>query len=152
MTTASDIIACARQFLGVRFAHQGRTLEGLDCLGLLIVTAQAAGLTIEGEEVGTLDIPHYGNRPDAQLLRQKLDGHLLPIDRGGVREGDVVLLKVDGLPQHLALITDYPMDGELGMIHAYAPARCVVEHRYDEHWRRQTYAAYRLPNVSALKH
>lgn len=151
MTTASDIIACARQFLGVRFAHQGRTPEGLDCLGLLIVTAQAAGVTIAGEEVSSVDIPHYGNRPDVQLLRKKLDGHLLSIDRSAVCEGDVVLLKVDGLPQHLALITNYPMVGELGMIHAYAPARCVVEHRYDEHWRQQTYAAYRLPDILAVK-
>jgi hypothetical protein len=119
MTTAGDIIACARQFIGVRFAHQGRTLEGLDCLGLLLISAQTVGLTVDGEEVNAFDIPHYGTRPDAQLLRKKLDSHLLPIERSIIREGDVALLKIDGLPQHLALITNYPMHGELGMIHAY---------------------------------
>lgn len=71
--------------------------------------------------------------------------------RGVDRESETMLgmLKIDGVPQHLALITDYPMPGEMGMIHAYAPARKVVEHRYDPQWRRQTYAAYRILQPSA---
>ncbi|MDX2095657.1 MAG: NlpC/P60 family protein [Alphaproteobacteria bacterium] len=148
MTTACELIACARQFIGVRFAHQGRTKAGLDCLGLLILTAQTLGLQVAGEEVAALDVPHYGTRPDVLLLKEKLDTHLLPVARTALREGDVVLLKVQGVPQHLALLADYPMPGELAMIHAYAPARQVVEHRYDAHWRRDTYAAYRLPGLS----
>ena len=31
------------------------------------------------------------------------------------------------------------------MIHAYAPARKVVEHRYDSAWQKATQAVYRLP-------
>ena len=144
MTIAATLIACARQCIGVRFAHQGRTHEGLDCLGLLIVTAQISGVRIQGMDAAALDVPHYGTRPDASLLKHKLDTHLQLIAQSQVEEGDVVLLKVDGVPQHLALITDYPMAGELGMIHAYAQARKVVEHRYDAHWRKQTYAVYRI--------
>lgn len=148
MTNACDVIACARQFSGVRFMHQGRSAAGLDCLGLLILTARTLGLRFGDDAVDTLDIPTYGARPDVLLLKQKLDTHLNPIPLDTVREADVVVLKVDGLPQHLALITDYPMQGELGMIHAYAPARQVVEHRYDTQWRRQSYLAYRLPQLS----
>lgn len=150
MTTAATLIACARQFIGVRFAHQGRTPEGLDCLGLLILTAQTSGVRITGIEAAALDVPHYGTRPDAALLKHTLDTHLSAVTQAQVREGDVVLLKIDGVPQHLALITDYPMAGELGMIHAYAPARKVVEHRYDAHWRKQTYVVYRIAG-SALE-
>ena len=149
MTTARDVIACARQYAGVRFAHQGRSPAGLDCLGLLIVTAQTLGLTFDGEGVEALDIPTYGNRPDVVLLKQKLDRHLLPVALRDVREGDILLLKIEGSPQHLALVTDYPMPEELCMIHAYAPARQVVEHRYDPHWRRNSYMAYRLPQLIA---
>jgi len=148
MTTAGDIIACARLFIGVRFAHQGRTPEGLDCLGLLILTAQSLCLRIKDMDVAALDIPHYGTRPDAQALKEKLDAHLEPVSCGNLREGDIVLLKIAGVPQHLALITDYPMRGELGMIHAYAPARQVIEHRYDTHWRKETYAGYRMPSMT----
>lgn len=147
MTTPHEVIACAREFLGVRFSHQGRSVAGVDCLGLLLLTAQTLGLTFDGEGVEALDVPHYGTRPDALLLKQKLDTCLQPIGNADVREADIVLLKIDGMPQHLALLTDYPMAGELGMIHAYAPAREVVEHRYDVHWRRETYRAYRLPQL-----
>ena len=147
MTTSRDVIACARQSIGVRFAHQGRSAAGLDCLGLLILTAQTLGLQFDDDAVDALDIPNYGTRPDTLLLRKKLDKHLTPIHLRDVRMADVVVLKIDGLPQHLALITDYPMQGELGMIHAYAPARQVVEHRYDAHWRQNSYLAYRLPQL-----
>ena len=148
MKTASTLIACASELIGVRFAHQGRTSDGLDCLGLLLLAAKNAGITLNGLTPDALDVPHYGMRPDAQLLRQKLDTYLMPLAPHAVSAADVVLLKVDGLPQHLALLTDYPMKGELGMIHAYAPSRAVVEHRYDAHWRKQTYLAYRLPSIA----
>ncbi len=148
MTTPHEVIACARQFSGVRFAHQGRSVAGLDCLGLLLITAKTLGLQFEGVGVEAFDVPHYGTRPDAMLLRKKLDTHLHAIEKNEVREADIVLLKIDGMPQHLALLTDYPMTQELGMIHAYAPAREVVEHRYDEHWQRNTYRAYRLPQLA----
>ncbi len=151
MTTACDMIACARSHVGVRFAHQGRSIHGVDCLGLLILTAQQLQLRFEGKGAEELDVPHYGTRPDVLLLKEKLDTHLVPVAFAQVREGDVVLLKIDGSPQHLALLTDYPMQGELGMVHAYAPARKVVEHRYDALWRRETYAAYRLPMLCAKK-
>lgn len=147
MTTAGEVIACARQLIGVRFAHQGRSPLGLDCLGLLILVAQRLDLKFGGKPAIELDVPHYGARPDIALLKAKLDGHLVAIEAKQVGAGDIVLLKVMGSPQHLALLSDYPMAGELGMIHAYAPARQVVEHRYDRHWRNNLYAAYRLPQL-----
>ena len=147
MMVASELIACARRFSGVRFMHQGRSVHGLDCLGLLIITAQECALRFGGQSADALDVPQYGARPDVQMLKQKLDAHLVPIETHAAREGDVVLLKIDGSPQHLALLTDYPIAGELGMIHAYASARKVVEHRYDKDWKRATYAAYRLPQL-----
>jgi len=148
MATSHEVVACARQFLGVRFAHQGRSVAGLDCLGLLLITAQTLDFTFDGAGVEALDVHHYGTRPDAMLLKQKLDTHLQPIEKADVRAADILLLKINGMPQHLALLSDYPMANELGMIHAYAPAREVVEHRYDAHWRRNTYRAYRLPQLA----
>lgn len=147
MTTRHDIVACARQFLSVRFVHQGRSAEGLDCLGLLLAVADRAGLVFENLPAMEIDVPRYGMRPDVALLKAKLDQFLLPIAEQELAPGDVVLLKVDGSPQHLGIISDYPMAGEFGLIHAYAPVRKVVEHRYDTQWRRNTYACYRLPQI-----
>lgn len=145
MTSTHDIVAAARAYVGVRFAHQGRSAAGLDCLGLLIASADDCGLTFGGKPASGLDVPQYGTRPDVVLLHQKLSTYLTAIALESVCPGDVVVLKINGSPQHLALIADYPLSGELGMIHAYAPARAVVEHRYDAHWRTNTYAAFRLP-------
>ncbi len=147
MITSHDIIALARGYVGVRFAHQGRGRDGVDCLGLLIAVADECGLEFDGKPSSALDVPQYGSRPDVVALKQKLDAHLTPITRADVRPADIVVLKIDGSPQHLALITDYPMAEEMGMIHAYAPARKVVEHRYDKDWRHATYGAYRLPQL-----
>lgn len=147
MMAACSVVACARQLLGVRFTHQGRSVDGVDCLGLLIVVAQQLMLTFDGKQASELDVPQYGRRPDVAMLKHKLDSHLIPMPLKQLCVGDIVLLKVDGSPQHLALISDYPMPNELAMIHAYAQARQVVEHRYDVHWRRSSYAAYRLPQL-----
>lgn len=153
MIDSTAIVASARGCLGVPFVHQGRSSHGLDCLGLLLCVAEKLELTFDGQPASALDVPTYGMRPDVALLKAKLDRYLVEVSltptlsREQERRlcpGDIVLLKINGSPQHLAIITDYPMDGELGMIHAYAPAGKVVEHRYDRFWQRMTYAAYSL--------
>ena len=148
MTDRHAIVACARQLIGVRFAPQGRSVSGLDCLGLLLATATRAGLRFEQKPVASLDVVSYGMRPDTALLQAKLDHFLMPIPPVKIEPADILLLRIGGLPQHLAIVSDYPMAGEFGMIHAYAPARKVVEHRYDAAWRRDTHTAYRLPQLS----
>ena len=145
MTDPHTVVACAREFLGVRFAHQGRSRAGLDCLGLLLATAAAAGMYFDGTEACALDVPTYGLRPDTALLKHQLDRFLRPIAADALAPADILLLHVQGSPQHLAILSDYPATGTLGMIHAYAPARKVVEHRYDARWQRATAACYRLP-------
>jgi hypothetical protein len=151
MTKASGLIACARGYVGVRFAHQGRAKQtGVDCLGLLIAVAEEAGLCFDGMPPSALDRTDYGTYPDAEFLRARLEYFLAPVPFDEVREGDVLLLAIDGRAQHLALVTDYPVAGELGMIHAYAPARKVIEHRLDESWRKAIVGVYRLPLTVAV--
>lgn len=147
MTLRDEIVAHTRRYIDVPFVHQGRGESGVDCLGLLLMVAQKAARRFEAQQVTEIDVPTYGYRPDTVLLKQKLDRFLVPIPAKELMPADVVLLKVNGSPQHLAIICDYPMEGELGMIHAYAPARAVIEHRYDRAWRQDTYAAYRLPQL-----
>lgn len=144
-----DVIGAARRFLGAPFAHQGRSEAGLDCLGLLLVVADTLQLQFEQQAVSAIDVPNYGHRPDVIFLRKRLNHFLHEIDAAAAAPADVVLLKVNGSPQHLAILSDYPMAGERGMIHAYAPARKVIEHRYAPDWQRATYAAFRLPQLYA---
>jgi len=44
IVTGSDVVAQARKYMGVRWAHQGRSPAGMDCAGLVIRVAQDLGL------------------------------------------------------------------------------------------------------------
>lgn len=146
MTQRDHLVACARTFLDVRFKHQGRHPQsGLDCLGLLIATAQKSGLTFHGMPPAALDNRQYGARPDTNYLQTALKRYLRPVSEPQL--GDVLLLNIEGRPQHLALVSDYPMNEQLGMIHAYAMARKVVEHRLDERWRNAIHRVFRIPSL-----
>lgn len=142
MPPRQQLIACARAFLGVRFVHQGRNRQGLDCLGLLIASAAAAGIRLQGQCPMAFDERQYSLRPDTELLQLKLAGCLQQVN--DPRVGDVVLFSILGRPQHLALVSDYPAANALGIIHAYAPARQVVEHRFDDGWHKRLVQVYRL--------
>jgi hypothetical protein len=130
--TRDDIVAIARGYLGVRFSHQGRVRkEGLDCLGFLLAVAY--------------DRRDYGARPDTEFLQGKLGTLLQAIPTQELGVADILLLRIDGRPQHLAMVSDYPEADEYGIIHAYAPARKVVEHRLDTAWKQAIFGVYRLP-------
>ncbi len=137
------IVAEARKLLGVKFHHQGRSaVTGLDCLGLLVLVAERVGLEFEGVRASSHDRKDYGHNPDTTALQAGLERFLCRVDEPCV--GDVGLFRIDGRPQHLAIISDYPAPDTYGMIHAYAPLKKVVEHRLDEGWQSQLAAMYRF--------
>lgn len=152
MTLQTDIVTAARGWLGTRFAHQGRVKAtaqhkgGCDCLGLLVGVAKELGLRRrEGTALRALsdyDRTDYGHIPDGARLQFLLEEALVPVTVQEVEPGDILLFRFDGNPQHLAIVSDYPQG--LGIIHAYAEARKVIEHRLDEAWRGRIVRAYRF--------
>lgn len=149
MTITNDgIVAAARGWLGTRFHHQGRLKKtdkhkgGVDCLGLLIGIAKEVDLRLpDGSPAVSLDSTDYTHHPDTEYLQQQLLRALVPIPIGGIAPGNILLLCIDGFPQHLAIVSD--MLQGLGIIHAYAPARRVVEHHFDGWWQARVQAAFR---------
>lgn len=152
MITGQLIAVEARRWLGTRFRHQGRVMKtashagGVDCLGLLIGVAKALNLHGVDRETGAqvrlaeLDSLNYGHRPDGENLRRTLERYLNVVD-GEWLEGDILLCNLDGNPQHLAIVgskTPYTI------IHAYAGARCVVEHGMDDFWLSAVVGGYRI--------
>jgi cell wall-associated NlpC family hydrolase len=142
--TSERIVAEARTWLGTRFHHQGRVKHvGVDCAGLVVCVAQAVGLSL-------YDCSDYTRIPDGELLKQLCDQQLTHIARSDIAVGDVLLFRIEREPQHLAIVGNYEGDcnqGDLSMIHAYAPARCVIECRLDDVWMNRLVAAYRLSSV-----
>jgi len=143
------IVATARGWIGTRFHHQGRLRKtdshkgGVDCLGLLVGVAAELDLRGPGGlPIIAADETNYPHQPDASYLFSRLSALLMPIPLGGISPGDIVLLHIDESPQHLAIISD--INGGLGIIHAYAPARAVVEHAIDDWWRKRIEATFRV--------
>lgn len=141
--SGEKIVTAARRWLGTPFHHQGRVKGvGVDCAGLVIGVACELGIM-------DIDVTGYGHRPDDREMERLVRAHLDEIPLAEVAPGDVLLLLIDGHPQHLGILTD-PGSGSgagVGLIHAYAPARKVVEHRIDEVWASRIVAAFRFPQI-----
>lgn len=116
---------------------------GLDCLGLLLAVAGALDLRgRNGEALCCYDRTDYSKYPDGITLQSALSQALWPREAGAAPEpGGIALFRLEGNPQHLAIISDYP-GGGCGLIHAYAPLGRVVEHRLDHSWQRRLAGVY----------
>lgn len=152
--SAADVVECARGWVGVRFRHQGREKAlngagmGCDCLGLLVGVARELDLrAMDGRKLAAFDERDYGHLPDGQRLARVLGDVLVPVKGRAWRPGDVLLLRFDGVPQHLAIVSAHPQGG-MGIIHAYASARKVVEHRLDGIWQERVVQGFRLPQLA----
>lgn len=136
-----QIVDTARTWLGTPFHHQAR-VKGIccDCLGLVVGVVGELGMKDRnGQLLAGYDEVVYSKEPDGAYLTQKLTDLLEETKEP--QAGDLALFSVRDNPQHLAIITDY--EGGLGMVHAYAPARKVVEHRLDDDWNSRLVKVFR---------
>lgn len=134
------IVDCARGYIGTPFHHQGRRKGvGIDCLGLLVEVARELALVSRtGELLADCDELNYSHQPDTQKMIRILSEQLYPIPVAGIDAGDIILLNIDRSPQHMGIVSD------IGLIHAYAQARKVVEHRLDADWQSRIHRAYQV--------
>jgi len=118
---SAALVAACRSFMDVPFRHQGRNPTiGLDCVGMV-----GAGMNVIGRPY--MDRKGYGREPHKNGLRDMLVANLgAAVPRAEMRPADVVLVKFDGEPRHVALITD--IGGRLGMIHVHSENKRVQEH------------------------
>jgi cell wall-associated NlpC family hydrolase len=132
---AQAFVNAARGYVGTRFHHGGRLPGvGLDCIGVIVCAAQAAGLQPR-------DVAAYPLRPNGQLPRE-LDAQLRRVD--APLPGDVLLMRwrEDTEPHHLAVFAG----GTL--IHAYASVRRCVEQPMVPAWWERVAGMYRFPELA----
>lgn len=145
MTTSRvAVVAEARSWLGTPWVHQHRTKGvGVDCAGLVIGVARALGLVPPA-----MDVNHYARTPDGSLLAT-CDAWMQRHDVAAAEPGDVLVMRFDTDPQHLAIVADY-VHGGLSIVHALdrAGRGSVIEHRLDLANRARIVAAYSLPGVA----
>lgn len=150
---AKTCVNFARTWLGTRYQHQGRRKKneqdrgGVDCLGLLMGIAGDLSLVDKhGLPLVAHDHRIYSKQPDADFMKQCLRAAMEEKPFSALQPSDVILLEMDGNAQHVGLCVQNDIwgAGELGIIHAYAPARGVVEHRLDDAWKARVCACFTL--------
>ncbi len=127
---SAAIVAAARGCIGTRFRAQGRVPGvGLDCVGVAVIAAAAAGVaivppvyTLGGDHEAALDglIAAAGCRPVSTAA-----------------PGDLLTLAPSPGRRHFAVVTGF------GVVHAHAGLGRVVEGPLDPGWT--ILAAWRLP-------
>lgn len=135
-----SLIAEARRLVGVPFVHQGRSIHGVDCIGLPALAALNLGLDPE-KATGLKDTRDYGRQPSSDLL-DKVSRSCIRVSK--LEPGLLILFKFPGErdPHHFAILTD-----KNAIIHADAKRGRVVEHGYRAQWLRWTHSLWRIPGV-----
>lgn len=117
MVSPDDIVNYARTWIGATWRHQGRGNgpdRGIDCAGLLIVTAQNFDLPYE-------DMVGYRRDPGIEFLRQikrHTDSHPTPI------HGAIGIFSDTNQPCHTGIFAVDKDTGRVTLIHSEAfPAR-----------------------------
>lgn len=136
--TRDRVVATARAFLGTPFRHQGRSPQGLDCVGLLICLARA------------LDLPHadvtgYTRRAEGMGFLAHFRGQLTEIPLPAARTADVLVFVETVFPCHTGVLSE--RHGIPHLIHAHAPRRQVIEEPYAPAWQAKARFAFRFPHL-----
>lgn len=128
-----DVVAAVRACVGTRFRSQGRTPGlGLDCVGVALVAARAAGL-------GQVIVPAYALGGDHEASVESILA-VSGCDRIAAAEpGDILVLAPQRRQRHLAVVTSF------GVVQAHAGLGRVIEGPVDDGWT--IVGAWRLPGA-----
>ncbi len=119
----------ARDWLGTPWQHHQKTKGvAVDCVGLLMAAADAAG-------VGFGDVENYYRSPNGDALLNKFQGLYKQVNTRYL--GCIVLFRFAGVPHHVGLMTSNDT-----FIHASFSDRCVVEQTFDPFWERRLVAIF----------
>lgn len=149
MTTRAEVVAEARKWVGTKFMHQqSQRGVGTDCVGLIRGVSLELGLRadltpaeIDRANVYLSGYPLYAH---SGIFRKACNEFLVPISKASIQIGDLVLMSfVNGEPQHLGIVCDYPHGG-FSVVHALGPQapNKVIEHRLDDRWFGRIVEAY----------
>lgn len=130
------VVLEARKYLGVKWRHQGRSEEGMDCAGF--VAKVATDLDLLHESIPEDYQRHATDEGMVNFCRQQM----IEVNLSEAKPGDVAVMKF-GATRHVGIFGDY-LHGGLSLIHAFAIDHLkVIEHRFSEDWLKH-YKAHLL--------
>lgn len=123
------LVAAARSLRGVRFVHRGRTRRGLDCAGMVKVAYQICGVELADFVLYAKEPSAHGPGLTAYMVQALGDPVAVgPVRAGQLQVGDVLVMRFEVEPHHVAIVTDYPFGG-FALIHACGHNKKVIETR-----------------------
>jgi cell wall-associated NlpC family hydrolase len=137
MITRAAVVAEARNWVDVKWRHQGRNANGVDCVGLIVMVCQTLGLS-------DYDSTNYGRDPDPmKFLPHFTNGGAVRINPKDAKDGDLVIFRQDKFPCHSGILAT--MHGARSVIHAHAGRHKVKEELVPDD--APIVACYHLPGV-----
>lgn len=137
MTPVQNFVDAALGLVGVPWRHQGRSVAGIDCAGLIAVAAMAVGIVVR-------DRANYRVPADPVLLIESLvancDRDTAPV----LCKGRIAVFRITGKPQHVAILTS-----DSRMVHAVDRGGIgrVAVGRVTDEWLTRIDSTWRLRGV-----
>lgn len=150
MTTGTDIVQEAREWLGTRWQHQA-CLKGVacDCIGLIGGVAAATGISDAWVTDRSVHLRNYGPTPLPGPLLQGCYDFLDPVHPTRLelaQLGDILIMRYDREPGHFGILSNL---NPLRMIHSHAQyPRKVVENTIDAVWRDRIVRIFRFRGLA----
>lgn len=134
------------KYIGLPYKLYGRDIVrdgGLDCYGLVFhILKNELGVDVKAYE--SIYYAPTNERLTASgimdVANNSGDWRLIP--RAEMREGDVIVFRMKGLPIHLGYAIN-----KHSFIHVYQGINSVVEHLTSIKWEKRIYAVYRLRGI-----
>lgn len=137
----ADMREIVLSWVGTPFKHQGRIKgHGVDCVGVVMGVMRETQ-ALPDDELEAMERKHrgYGRNPSHDRLRKGLEEHHFLVPYADRKAGDVLLMRFDQEPQHLAIY----LDGD-EIVHAYSAVGHCVHHGIDRTWAKRVVGVYRL--------
>lgn len=142
-TTRGRIVAAARSLKGKPFKHQSRSLDAMDCRGLLMNVADLIGMKTK-----RIYRDNYAVHPDGDEFRSALAAELIEIPMDDAGPGDCVMIKFprEKKATHVGILAQGPY--EMMIVHAKGVdgSGSVCEEPL-RRWTKYIVTAFRLPEV-----
>lgn len=138
MPTRQDLIDAARKYKAVPWRHQGRTMRGIDCAGLIVLSLRDVGIDVP-------DRTDYQRRTSGVAFIAHFKKHGIQKPVADMQPGDVAVFREPAYPCHSAILTW--KNGLMHMIHSHARRRKVVEELYAHEWKDRIIAVFAVPGL-----
>jgi len=140
------VVEAARQYIGNPWVFGGRNrLNGLDCIGLLVLIAEDLGISHLMNDYNWTDYPpqfffedKHPNSMPSRLAKPMIQ---IPFEDAGIGDVETYWIRDRGATCHCAILTDK------GFIHTNQGTRQVTEQTRSSFWNRRRTAVFRYPEV-----